>query len=396
MDFGLSPQEEAFRREVRSFLRVELPPGWLGPVDMASDAADNEVWAFALELRRKLAARGWLSLAWPQEYGGLGASHLQQLVFDEEMAYHRAPGLDIIGGRMVGPTIIAYGTEEQKRAHLGAICRGETTWCQGFTEPDAGSDLASIQTRAVPQGDGFVITGQKIYTGRAHRAQWCALLARTDPRAPKHKGISYFLVDMASPGVAVRPLVDMMGRHFFNQLTFDSVFVPRSSLVGEENQGWYVAVATLNFERTGIDYSASARRTLEDVAALARSWGALRGSLRQATGKVWRHELAERAVEIQVSRWLAYRVGWLQAQGLIPSYEASMSKAFGSELLQRLAATTTRLLGHYGSVDSGSKWAPLGGWLTQWSLRSISATIPGGTTEVQRNIIALRGLGLPR
>jgi len=388
VDFGLSPQEEAFREDVRAFLRAELPSGWRGPVDTASDAADDALWAFSLEMRRKLAARGWLSLAWPREYGGLGASHLQQLVFDEEMAYHRAPGLDIIGGRMVGPALMEYGAEEQKRSHLGAICRGEVTWCQGFTEPDAGSDLASLQMRAVPQGDGFVITGQKVYTGRAHRAQWCALLARTDPAAPKHKGISYFLVDMSFPGVTVRPLVDMMGRHFFNQLVFDGVWVPRSCLVGEQDQGWYVAVATLNFERTGIDYSALARRTLDDVVAYV-------GDRRAALPARWRHELAERAVEAQVSRWLAYRVGWLQARGLIPSYEASMSKAFGSDLLQRLATTAMGILGLY-SVLSDSRWAPLGGWLAQFSLRSISATIPGGTTEVQRNIIATRGLGLPR
>ncbi|MBI2918065.1 MAG: acyl-CoA dehydrogenase family protein [Chloroflexi bacterium] len=388
MDFGLSPQEESFREAVRAFLRAELPAGWQGPVDTASDAADDDLWAISLEMRRKLAARGWLSLAWPRQYGGLGASHLQQIVFDEGMAYHRAPGLDIIGGRMVGPALMEYGTEEQKRAHLGAICRGEVTWCQGFTEPDAGSDLASLQTRAEPQGDGFVITGQKVYTGRAHRAQWCALLARTNPQAPKHKGISYFLVDMSSPGVVVRPLVDMMGRHFFNQLTFDGVWVPRSCLVGEQDQGWYAAVATLNFERTGIDYSASARRTLEDIAAYTQT-------LRPRLSEVRRRQLADRAVETQVSRWLAYRVGWLQAKGLIPSYEASMSKAFGSELLQRLAATAMGILGPY-AVLAGSRWAPLGGWLSQFSLRSISATIPGGTTEVQRNIIATRGLGLPR
>jgi alkylation response protein AidB-like acyl-CoA dehydrogenase len=295
---------------------------------------------------------------------------------------------------MLGPTLMIYGSEEQKRTHLPPISRGEVQWCQGYSEPESGSDLASLSTRAVRDGDDYVINGSKIWTTMAHRADWIFMLARTDPDAPKHRGISFILVDMKSPGIQVRPIINMTDGHEFNQVIFDNVRVPRRNLVGEENRGWYVAVTLLDFERSGIEYSAMARRLLDDV------WG--------YTGEVkyngqplvqvpWvRQLLADRYIECEVARLMAYNVAYMQGQGLVPNKEASMSKVFGSETLKRVTAASMEVLGIYGVLGRDEKWAPLKGRVPEHWMISFSHTIAGGTSEVQRNIIAGRGLGLPR
>ncbi len=384
MDFAFSPEEQAFRREVRAFLDEELRDRPSGGVD---------AWQFYRGFVKKLAAKGWTTLAWPVEWGGQGASHIKQLVYNEEMARYDAPANDM-GSDRVGPTIMLYGTDEQKQRFLPPIVRGEAVWCQGFSEPGAGSDLASLQTRAVEDGDTFVINGSKIWTSLAHLAEWMILLARTDPEAPKHKGISYFLVDMKTPGITIRPLVDILGRHQFNQVFFDNVRVPRDSLLGELNRGWYVATATLDFERSGIQRVTGSYRTYEQLVDYARD--ARRDGRPLLAHPLVRRQLAELKIEFEVGRLLSYRVAWMQSSGLIPNYEASVSKMYGSELAQRLAQAGMRVLGLGGQLAPGSPWAPLRGGIETLYLSAAALTVAAGTSEVQRNIIAGRGLGLPR
>ena len=390
MDFRFSQAEEGFRQELLDFLRRELPPQWEGPVG----STEGNDWDLTLQMRGKLAQKGWLTMHWPKDYGGQQASPLLSLIFNEEMSYHRAPGRDIFGARMLGPTLMIYGTEEQKRKFLPPVARGEVQWCQGYSEPEAGSDLASLSTRAEDMGDYFLVNGSKMWTSLAHRADWMMLLARTDPEAPKHRGISFLLVDMRSPGVEVRPIVNMAGSHEFNQVFFDNVQVPRENLVAEKDRGWYVAVTLLDFERSGIDYAASSRRLLDDLSEFLRE-AQERGFHRASEG--WVEDLlAERYVETEVARLIAYRVAWMQSQGLVPNKEASVSKVFGSETFQRVADTGLKILGLYGQLTWEDQWAPLHGRFQDAWRHSFSDTIAAGTSEIQRNIIASRGLGLPR
>jgi alkylation response protein AidB-like acyl-CoA dehydrogenase len=387
MDFRFTPDQERFRAEIRDFLSAELPADWGGAGALGEAGEDR--WDFLRSFQRKLAERKWLTLGWPEQHGGLAAGHMTQVIYNEEMTRARAPTQLGVGPDRVGPTIILYGSDDQKRRHLPAIVAGDSVWCQGFSEPSAGSDLASLQTTAVADGDEFIVNGQKIWTSLAHRADWCILLARTDPEAPKHKGISYFLLDMNTAGVEVRPLVDMTGRHTFNQLFFDNVRIPRDCLVGDLNRGWYIAAATLDFERSGINRVVTGIRLFEELVEYVAEAGV--GSDSRV-----RHKLAEMAIEFQAGRMLAYRVASLQARGEIPNAEASMSKLYGSELQQRLAGAGMELLGLGGQVEPGSPWAPLKGRLEQFYLFAAALTIAAGTSEIMRGIIATRGLGLPR
>jgi alkylation response protein AidB-like acyl-CoA dehydrogenase len=392
MEFRFTPEEERFRSEIREFLRRELPADW-SSVGALGEAGE-EHWEFLRSFQKKLAQRKWLTLGWPEEHGGLAASHMMQVIYNEEVSYFRAPTQLGVGPDRVGPTIILYGTDEQKGRHLPGIAAGETVWCQGFSEPGAGSDLASLQTTAVADGDYFVVNGQKIWTSLAHRADWCILLARTDLEAPKHKGISYFLLDMKTPGVEVRPLVDMLGRNTFNEVFFDSARIPRGCLVGELNRGWYVAAATLDFERSGINRVVMGIRMHEELVEYAAQAKAGGGRLLDDTRV--RNKLAELAIEFQAGRLLAYRVASMQEKGQIPNAEASMSKLYGTELQQRLAGAGMEILGLGGQVEPGSRGASLQGQTEQFYLLASALTVAAGTSEIMRNIIAGRGLGLPR
>ena len=390
MDFRFSPEDEEFRLELQDFLQRELPPQWDGGATFGGDWDDD----LTPQLRKKLAQKGWLTMHWPQEYGGQDSSPLRSLIFNEEMAYNRSPGRDILGAQMLGPTLMIYGTEEQKRRFLPPIARAEVQWCQGYSEPEAGSDLASIKTRAVEDGDHFVINGSKIWTTMAHRAEWMMLLARTNPKAPKHQGIGFFLVDMKSPGIEVQPIINMVDRHEFNQVFFDNLRVPKENLVSEKDKGWYVGVTLLNFERSHIDYAAMSRRMLDDLTEYVRE-GAGKGPKR--AGEWWVKDLlAERYMETEVARLMAYRVAWLQSQGQVPIKEASISKVFGSETWQRVTETGLKILGLYGQLTKDDRWAPLHGGVQEAWRTVFSLIIGGGTSEIQRNIIATRGLGLPR
>jgi len=390
VEFKFTPEDDAFRHELRTFVQQELPDGWEG----GGRWPEEWDWDFTRQMRRKLAQKGWLTMHWPREYGGQDASPVRSAIYNEELAYLRAPGRDIFGVRMLGPTLMIHGSEEQKQTHLPPIARADVQWCQGYSEPESGSDLASLSTRAVHDGDDYVINGAKIWTTLAHRADWIMCLARTDPDAPKHRGISFILVDMKTPGITVRPIVNMAGGHEFNEVVFDNVRVPRHNVVGGENRGWYVAVTLLDFERSGIDYSAMGRRLLDEVREYAIE---TRRNGCPLIETPWvRNLLAERYIECEVARLMAYNVAYLQGEGLVPNKEASISKVFGSEALQRCTNAALEILGMYGALNRGEKWASLKGRVQEHWMVSFSHKIAAGTSEVQRNIIAGRGLGLPR
>jgi alkylation response protein AidB-like acyl-CoA dehydrogenase len=389
MDFRFSTEDEAWRQELRDWIRGEFGEDWKGMPSMGGEG--EEEYQFAAGVRKKLAAKGWTAPAWPQELGGMGASFTKQAIFNEELAYHRVPGPDLISVGYVGPTLMLYGTDEQK-GHLPKIVRAEETWCQGYSEPGSGSDLASLQTRAVRDGDDYVLNGQKIWTSNAHHADWMFLLARTDPDAPKHRGISYLLLDMRTPGITIRPLINMAGRHGFNEVFFDNVRVPVSNRVGEENRGWYVGMATMDFERSALSGSAALRRGYEDLVSYVRDAGPYDVALNRSAA---RNALADTGIEIEVSRMLSLRVLSMQQAGQVPNYEASIAKMFSSELSQRFARLGTRILGLYGAVRN-SRHARLTGMFAESYMQTVPATIAGGSSEIQRNIIATRGLGLPR
>lgn len=391
MDFRFTPEEEAFRSEVKEFLRQELPPGWQEKFDTETETGFEEQSEFARQFQKKLAERRWLALPWPVEYGGLGASVMQQVVFNEEMAYAGAPTGFNMGVAWVGPSLMIYGTEEQKREFLPKITNLEHIWCTLYSEPGAGSDLASLQTRAVRDGDEYVINGQKIWTSGAHRSNWGWLAARTDPNAPKHKGISMFMVPMDSPGITIRPLINMANQHGFNEVFFEDVRIPAGYLVGQENQGWYQLAVALDFERSSIAGSARARRFWHDLLDFARE----NPAHVEARPEI-RHRLAEIGIEIDIGKFLSYRVASIQQSGKIPNYEATIAKLFSSELGQRLARTGMELLGLYGQLHPKSMYARLRGRVERYYLVSVAETIAGGTSEVMRSVAAIRGLGLPR
>jgi alkylation response protein AidB-like acyl-CoA dehydrogenase len=324
----------------------------------------------------------------------MGLSLWNQVIYNEEMSYHRAPIINLPAVGYLGPTIMMYGSEEQKAQHLGGITSGEVVWCQGYSEPGSGSDLASLQTRAVQDGDDFVINGQKIWTSQAHYADWMFLLARTDPEAPKHRGISYFLIDMKSPGVSVRPLINLAGGTGFNEVFFDNVRAPRSALLGELNRGWYMATTTLDFERSSVATSAGYRRTLEDLTTFVRE--TKRNGRTLGEQQFVRNQLAELWIDVNVTQLLSYRVVSMQDEGLVPNYEASVVKVFNSELNQRLGRGGLRIMGLYGQLRPDSPHARLHGRFERLYLTSVGSTIAAGTSEIQRNIIGTRGLGLPR
>ena len=391
MDFRFTPEQEQFRAEVRAFLADELPDGWEGLGAYGEGGDGTPVRELGRRITKKLAEKKWLAMAWPKEFGGLEAPHMQQLIYNEEMSYHGAPGGFSMGVAWVGPAVMLYGTDGQKQRFIPRITSAEDTWCTLYSETEAGSDLASLQTSAVRDGDDYVINGQKIWTSGADRSNWGWLAARTDPEAPKHKGISTFVVPMDAPGITIRPLINMAGQAGFNEVFFDNVRIPKDNLVGEENRGWYQVAVALDFERSGIQAYAGGRRTLERLVAYAQEHPEA-----IERNPSLRLRLADRAVELAAGTSIAYRIPWMQSQGIIPNYEASISKLYGSELGQRLAATGIQMLGTYGGLAPGSKWAPLKGQLERGYLAAVSSTIAAGTSEVQRSIIATRGLGLPR
>jgi alkylation response protein AidB-like acyl-CoA dehydrogenase len=392
MEFRLSAAEEAFRAEVRSWLKSNLPAGWGTAAYREPHGAEEKI-AASKAWQKTLFRGGWAGITWPKQYGGLGASLVEQLIFNEECAAADAPdsiNLAVALG-LVGPTLMACGTAEQRARFLPRILGGDDIWCQGFSEPNAGSDLASLKTRGDVEGDTIVVTGQKIWTSFAQYADWCILVVRTNPRpARKHEGMTFLLVDMRSPGITIRPLVEMTGEAWFNEVFFDSVRVPRANVVGEIDRGWDVVLTTLAHERGGTAPHARLRRELQQLFALARRTDAAAQTPRT------RQHLAQLAIEVQIARLSAYRnVTVIQRTGK-PGPEGSILKLFWSELEQRMMESACEILGPHSALAPGDARAPDDGLWGRLLLWTRSATIYAGTSEVQRNIIAQRVLGLPR
>ncbi|MGE3541050.1 MAG: acyl-CoA dehydrogenase family protein [Candidatus Tectimicrobiota bacterium] len=382
MDFRLTAEQDAFRQEIRTFLAEALP---------TTPAIPEDAWivGFDRDFSKKLAARGWIGLTWPREHGGQGRTYLERLILTEELLRHGAPvAAHWLGDRQMGPSILRYGTPAQKAHFLPGIISGDMVFCIGMSEPGAGSDLAGLQTRAVDDGDAYILNGQKIWTSFAHLADYCYLVARTNTEVPKHKGISEFLVDMRTPGIRIKPIVDMTGAHHFNEVFFDQVRIPKDALVGERDRGWYQIAAQLDYERSGIERLMSNYALLQTITDYVRETGAVRSDL-------VRHRLAQLHIDYTMGRWLVYKVAWLLTQGTVPNAEAAAAKAYCTEFEQRLAQAASEFMGGYGQLMPGSPQARFGGRVARASLYAPAYTIQGGTSTILRNIIATRGLGLP-
>ena len=403
MDWDDTPEQATFRAEVRALIEERSPEYYRRmredgiPINwMADRASDNpERKQAADDWGEAVSARGWFAPHWPKEYGGAGLSSMEQFIYNQEIAEAGSPPVGGNGVALLGPTLIVHGTDEQKAKYLPGILSGEVVWAQGYSEPGAGSDLASLQTRAVLDGDEWVINGQKIWTSNAHYADALFGLVRTDPDAPKHRGISFLLVDnIHTDGLEVRPLINAAWEHSFNETFFDNVRVPASNVLGEVNRGWYVAMTLLDYERSNIAGAVAQRRNVRRIISYAQSD---EGGPKARISPTIRAEIADRYVETEVGFNFSFRIISMQNQGVLPNYEASTAKMFISETIQRVARTGTQAFGLYSNLwDEDEPLAPAKAQFTQRYVLDIPRTIAAGSSEIQRNIIATRGLGLPR
>jgi alkylation response protein AidB-like acyl-CoA dehydrogenase len=398
MDFRLSEKEKTLVEEIANFAKKELPEDFVGAHLIDQEFRDFE---FEISMSKKLAQKGWLVMSWPKEYGGQGASLMEQTVYEMEIAYWGIPGawMGISGTQWVGPCLMLFGTEEQRQKYLPLIASGDKdgVWCTGYSEPNAGSDLANLQTRAVRDGDYYVINGQKVWTSKAQHSRWCWLMTRTDSTAgKKHRGLSLFIVDMETPGVTVNPILNYYGRHHFNEVFFDNVKVPASNLVGEENRGWYHLMQALAFERRSVAPLAygSSRRMLENLVKYTNETQHEGKFLNQIPAV--RHKLAEMAIDVEIVKLFAYQFIWRVTQGAIPAYESSRNKIMGDDVIRRVATSGAEILGIYSQVDPDSKWARLRGDIQGAYLGFPGSMIAAGTAEVEKSIIAQFKLGLPK
>ncbi len=377
MDLTLTQEEQAFRDEVRDWLEANNPG--------EEPRSGTDAWVeFASDWQRKMHDGGWAGISWPAEYGGRGASLIEQAIFAEEMGRAQAPRpANVLGLVMGGPVVIAHGTEEQKERYLEPILSAEEIWCQGFSEPEAGSDLASLKTKAVPDNGGWRVTGQKVWTSFAQYSKWCMLVARTDPEVPKHKGLTYFLLDMEQDGVEVRPLRQITGEAEFNELFFEGAYIPDENVVGGVGNGWNVAITTLMNERAGLGASAAQgmRTGLAELVGLINERGL-------GDDASVRERVAKLQIGIEALRLGALRTLTATMRTGIPGPEGSISKWEWAELNQEMTSFATDVLGADG-LTWGEEW-------THRFLRSQANSIEGGTTDVLKNIVAERVLGLPR
>jgi alkylation response protein AidB-like acyl-CoA dehydrogenase len=394
MDLSFTPEQEQFRAKVQKFLGDNLPPGW-GKAGFRPEGVS--MIEFMRDWQRRLYEGGFLGMAWPREFGGQGASQIEMAIFNEEVARMRAPApLNVLGLTMAGPTIITYGTDAQKERYLKPILTADEIWCQGFSEPGSGSDVAAARTRAQIQGDEFVVNGQKVWTTLGHIADWCMLLVRTDSDAPKHRGLSYLLVDMKTPGITVRPLRQMTGESEFNEMFFEDVHVPRQNLLGGLNEGWRVATTTLMNERGTMALASVMRYRIvfEEILDLVRA--TTRNGAPATADPVIRQRLAQFYVDLEMLRFSSYRAFSQILKGGNPGPEGSLAKLAWSELNQRMQEFVIELEGPASQLVKGSPYAVQNGRWQHHFLRSRANTIEGGTSEIQRNIIAERVLGLPK
>jgi alkylation response protein AidB-like acyl-CoA dehydrogenase len=397
MDLSLTPDQEALRTEVRAWLEANMPREWTRRVLATSDVPRPEAYEFLRDWQRRMHEGGFIGLTWPKEYGGRGLTFMEELIVQQELALAKAPPvLNILGVGMAGPTIIAYGTEEQKRRYVSKILSCDEIWCQGYSEPNAGSDLASLQTRAVKDGDDWIINGQKVWTSLAHIADYMMLLARTDPEAPKHKGITYFLLDMHSPGVTVKPLRQITGDAEFNEVFLDNVRVPASRVLGGVNNGWAVGLTTLMYERLALGFGLQVRLriAMDGLVELART---MEKNGRAVTkDPVMRQKLAQLWIDTEALKYTGARGITRLLRGEMPGPEASAGKMIWVDTHQRIQELAMEIQGPYAQLTRGSDRAQAGGVWQYTFLRSRANSIEGGTTEIQKNIIGERVLGLPK
>ena len=411
MDWKDTAEQAAFRTEVREFISDRFPAGYEPDLRSEQSLEPEDVWGYnwtvdarsgdeirqkaAMEWAAALAERGWVAPHWPEEYGGAGLGPVEELILHEEMMRARVPTVNGIGVFLFGPTLLEFGTDEQKAEHLPPIASGDRTWAQCFSEPGAGSDLASLRTRAVRDGDDYIVTGQKVWTSLAQYADWLMVLVRTDPDAPrKHRGITFLMIDASAPGVTIRPIVDIRGATPFAEVFFEDVRVPAHDRIGDENRGWYAAMATLTFERAGIGATIKYEQALSQLVEFLAGEESHR-FLRPDWNDALRHEIARRHTEIRVLANLARYTVSKQAAGQVPEYEASINQLFSAELHQRLGRTGAKAFGPYAEMWQ-QEGAPLAAAFTHLCFDSVAATFLAGTSEIQRNVIATRGLGLPR
>ena len=389
MDFKFTPEQEAFRQEVAGFLEKEGPQEWhkrkITFFDMASQEDFAKVYR---DMTRKIGAKGWFSLHWPKEYGGQGLSPFYRLILREELAKHHSAGYDSIGAGIVAPALMLKGSEEQKRRHLPGIASGKVIWCETLSEPGHGSDMASLETSAKEESDCFVVNGQKIWTTYGHLADWNVIIARTDRNAnPRYKGLTFFLMDMKTPGITVNPIINMAGHHEFNEVFFDDVRIPKENVVGGINQGFYVSMSLLDYERTADVGYAIATSLLNDIAEYAYE--------NHLLNPIYENRLAELTAECEIARLIHYQVTWKQSQGILSNYDSALCK-FGFELHQRVCEFGMQVLGPYGQLSEHSPLAPMYGRIPSCYLRSLAHSLEQGTSEIVRDVVAQRGLNLPR
>jgi alkylation response protein AidB-like acyl-CoA dehydrogenase len=390
MDFDFTPEQEAFRKEVRAWLETHLPDDLRGKA-FASSRADVEEVKRLRAWQKTMAEAGFVGMDWPREFGGRGATIVEMVILYQEMARAESPQILNRGGvSMLGPTLMKYGTPAQQGRFLRKILTAEEIWCQGFSEPNAGSDLANLQTRALRDGDHYVVNGQKVWTSMGHVADWGFFLVRTDPNAAKHKGISFLLVDMKTPGITVRPLRQMTGEAEFNETFLDNVRVPVANLVGKENEGWSVAITTLAYERDLLTFirHISLRNALHRLVGLVRDRG-------RAADPIIRQKVAALWIGEQVLQMNAYRSLTRILRGAAPGPEGSTSKLYWSHLDQELAQVATEVIGPASQLE-GTAWAPDEGQWEFYALLAQASGIRAGTTEILKNILGERVLGLPK
>jgi alkylation response protein AidB-like acyl-CoA dehydrogenase len=383
MDFGFTEEQNKFRQEVRSFLEDEIKKGYWEP------ACDAWIQGFDTRFTKQVAQRGWIGLTWPKEYGGRGLSYVDRLILTEEMLRYGAPAAcHWFADRQIGGSIVTYGNDEQKKELLPKIIRGEAYIGLGMSEPGAGCDLASLQTRAIEDGDNYIITGQKTWTSGGSFVNYFYLLARTDPESPKHRGISEFIIPADLPGIKRIPMIDITGTEAWNDVFFDEVRVPKKCLIGAKNRGFLQALEQLDYERSGMERLMGNYPLFDALIQFTKE-----NKMSQET--VVRNKLAQLRIEFEVGRLLIYRVALVMDEGRAPNREASMSKAYSTAFEQRLANVATEILGHYGQLLGDSKLAPIRGMAVHSYLGSKGYSLQAGTSEILKNILATRGLGLP-
>jgi len=393
MDLTYSPEEESFRQQLRSWLATNLPKSVLRGAEDRTNV-DKTMLVRMKEWHRRLHEAGYLALSWPKEYGGQAMDAVRQAIVNEEMVRARAPGPIGGGIPLLGPTLITWGSEGQKRRYLPKILNAEEIWCQGYSEPGSGSDLASLRTRAEIRGDEFVVNGQKIWTSGAHYSDWMFCLVRTDPQAPKHRGISYILINMKTPGITVRPLVQMTGDRGFNEVFFDNAHVPRENLVGRLNEGWMVANTTLFHERNALGSTVTTQRLFNRLKDLAAS--VMRRGQPLTKDPVFRQRLADLEIRVEAMKYHMLRQLTDSIQGRNPGLAAMVNKLVGTELNHDLATAAMEVMGDYAMLARGEESAlDHGFWPYEWMF-SLGLVIGGGTSHIQKNIIAERGLKMPK